>query len=258
MVAHDVRRARRRSRASIRGAAKRSDASSSTLARKWSSRPPCATDDDHRASRRAPRAASSASSRSVASLSVGWRSTAAPAATAPSSAAGSTESRSPTTTSTRATERLRVLEARVGGDHEGVGGESCVATVAGARRIAAGEHERVATCTSQSAPIFPPPALPGSGSRGRRRCVTVALSARLSRAPRRCDHARTRAGGTRWRQQSEPVTHEVVLVRHGATEWSRERAAHRFDRPACSSPRARRRRQRCAIGSVRGPSPSCS
>ena len=68
------------------------------------------------------RAASSASSRSVASLSTGWRSTVAPAASAAASAVGSTESRSPTTTSTRASERDRMVQPRVGGDDErGVG-----------------------------------------------------------------------------------------------------------------------------------------
>ena len=90
----------------------------STLARKWSSRPPwpptttIARDARSRARRR------SASSRSVASLSVGWRSTRAPAASAAARTSGSTESRSPTTRSTRDAERVRVLEPGVGGDHE--------------------------------------------------------------------------------------------------------------------------------------------
>ena len=58
--------------------------------------------------------------------------------------------------------------------------------VVGDRRIAAGEHERTHARQhdrGRVVPWFPPPALPGSGSRGRRR-VTVALSARLTRAPR--------------------------------------------------------------------------
>ena len=53
-------------------------------------------------------------------------------------------------------------------------------------------------------PWFPPPALPGSGSRGRRR-VTVALSARLTRAPRDevvspCSATRDRSRASRSRK----------------------------------------------------------
>ena len=75
------------------------DASSSTFARKWSSRPP---EPPTTITRVAPlsRAARTASSRSLWSFSAGYRRTSAPPATAASTAAGSAESKSPTTRST--------------------------------------------------------------------------------------------------------------------------------------------------------------
>ena len=90
-----------------------------------------------------------------------------------SSAAGSTESRSPTTRSTCTPERVRVLEPGVGRDRRR------------RRRQAASDRRprsrsppanTIATCprrdrARQVVPSLPPPALPGSGSRGRRRVM---------------------------------------------------------------------------------------
>ena len=181
----------------------------------WPPCPPTTTTRSH------PRwAASSASSRSVASLASGCRSTNVPLATAASTAAGSAE-RTPTMTSTanRARSRIRPESAAI---TTSGGGRPCFLW----RSIASGEY-------SATLPIGPPPALPGSGSRGRRR-MAVALSSQLSRlqdsfvrgscAFGRCGRVLAAEGFRGGRNGGRP---EIVLVRPARPSGAAQAATRR-------------------------------
>ena len=129
----------------------------------------------------------SPSSRSVASLAAGWRSSVAPGGDRGVDRGGRRRSRS-----RRRRRRRRIPSACACSTPE-----SAAITSVGGGQVARSKQPtdgsppantnaiRELSCIRRGrlAPCFPPPALPGSGSRGRRR-VTVALSARLTRAPR--------------------------------------------------------------------------
>ena len=140
-----------------------------------------------RATAVAPRssAASSASSRSVASLAAGCRSTTVPSAHRGVERRRDRPSRGRRPPGRRGHPERGRARGRSRRRSRGRRPRSAPARPdrAGRRPRTPARPARRATRADQVVPWFPPPALSGSGSRGRRR-TTVALSARLSRAPR--------------------------------------------------------------------------
>ena len=147
-----------------------------------------------------------------------------PPRSAASSAAGSTESRSPTTRSTRRPSALRVVEARVGGDHEIATSARSRSAALGGRWIAAGEHQRDraddAPWSHDSLRRHYPVQVRGVGDARDGRPLSPAvpsspgirLCGRTLAVPRQRTRSRLR--------RMTGVADDVVLVRHGETEWS--------------------------------------
>ncbi len=107
-------------------------------------------------------ATASASSRSVASLASGWRSTEAPPSAARASPAPETESKSPDGQVDVEPEGLGPVDAGVGSHHQRVGRE--VRELPDRERVATGDDDDRPGAARGHPCRFPPPALPGSGS----------------------------------------------------------------------------------------------
>ena len=178
-VAHD-RDVASPSRASTRTPASSATPRRSTLARKWSSRPPWPPTTTTRRHRGRARRAS-ASSRSVASFAVGWRSTAAPAATAASSVGTGRPSRGRRRPGRpRRRGRGRASRPESAAITRSTAGRSRSAVAAGGSPPANTERGD-ATASHGSLRRHYPVQVRGVGD-----ACAVALSARLTRAPRGC------------------------------------------------------------------------
>ena len=122
-------------------------------------------------------AASSASSRSVASFSAGWRSMRVPSASARATVSGEAESKSPTATVDLETERERVFEPAVGGDHQRTPSGTASSIARGSGGAPPDDHHHQLLRHAFLRWHYPDQVLRVGGA-------LAALSARLPRAPR--------------------------------------------------------------------------